>query len=183
MSEAPAAERKALALGGVRVFLDPGTLEAFEARAGERPGPAAGLEPEFRAGAHQGAKAIVLSVTRGCNLACSYCYVRRREGGSGPAAMSRETAARALSLLSPPGPWRVGFFGGEPMLQWDLVREVAGAARRRAASASRRTGRSSPPGAPASSRPSASRSSSRSTGPETSTTRSGGVAGAPAPST
>ncbi len=46
--------------------------------------------------------------------------------------MTLETARKALDLLEPPGPWRVGFFGGEPLLAWDLVREVTELARARA---------------------------------------------------
>jgi uncharacterized protein len=47
--------------------------------------------------------------------------------------MTREVARRALRLLKPPGPWRVSFFGGEPLLAWDLVREATAFARARAA--------------------------------------------------
>ncbi len=46
--------------------------------------------------------------------------------------MTLETARKALDLLEPPGPWRVGFFGGEPLLAWDLVREATELARARA---------------------------------------------------
>jgi len=46
--------------------------------------------------------------------------------------MSREIAARALELLEPPGPWRLGFFGGEPLAAWDAVASAVELARERA---------------------------------------------------
>jgi len=124
--------------GGARMFFDPGTLEAYEAEAPwERAPMAAGLEPEFPQPPASGPRALVLSVTHACNLACRYCYVRAKgaAGGGARGVMSRRTARRALTLLRPPGPWRVGFFGGEPLIAWDLVREVIALARERAENA------------------------------------------------
>ena len=119
--------------GGVRVFLDPGTLEAFAAESeGESAPLSEGLEASFPPPRppRTGPSAICLSVTYACNLACRYCYVRAN--GRPPATMSRETARRAIDLLRPPGPWRIGFFGGEPLVAWDLVREIVESATGRA---------------------------------------------------
>jgi uncharacterized protein len=130
----PAVQRRLheVTFGGEHVFLDPGTLSAFAAESdAERPPVLPCAEPVFPPPRPSGGpSAVCLSITHTCNLACRYCYVRARSPA--PATMSRETARGALSLLRPPGPWRIGFFGGEPMLAWDLLRDVVGLARDRA---------------------------------------------------
>ena len=83
---------------------------------------------------------LTLCVTHDCNLRCAYCYA----GEKRRVAMSRETAARAIDFAldhhlrnRPPGtPFTLGFFGGEPLLEWDLVREADA----RAEAACRRAG-------------------------------------------
>jgi len=121
--------------GGRRVFLDPRTLSAWAADTSwERAPVRAGHDPEFPTRCAPRLGAICLSVTHGCNLACSYCYVRKAHSDDGdtPTVMTREVAARAARLLQGTGPWRVGFFGGEPMLAWDSVMAGVEAARERA---------------------------------------------------
>jgi len=65
---------------------------------------------------------LTLFLDHACNLACSYCY----NGEKFTRTMSRETAFRAVDLvLSMPMPlMQVGFFGGEPMMRFSLMREV-----------------------------------------------------------
>lgn len=61
-----------------------------------------------------------LSITQQCNLACRYCYIDKN-----PATMSLDTAARIVSFMyrvTPPGETMdIGFFGGEPLLELDLI--------------------------------------------------------------
>ena len=71
---------------------------------------------------------IVLNVNTGCNLACTYCY---KEDLAKPAAgkrMNFATAARSIDLLLDAGVQRdrvnVVFFGGEPLTNVPLIREV-----------------------------------------------------------
>jgi uncharacterized protein len=78
---------------------------------------------------------VVLNVTHACNLACGYCFARkagdqrpRTEDQSG--AMPLSVARKALHLLDPGAPVDVAFFGGEPLLAWDLIREILEEARR-----------------------------------------------------
>ncbi|MBD3366622.1 MAG: radical SAM protein [Candidatus Eisenbacteria bacterium] len=82
--------------------------------------------------------ALSLHVTTGCNLRCGYCYLPT---GRPVSAMSLETARRAVDLLMREsfGSDRVSliFFGGEPLLERDLVLEVASYARRRGRDAGR----------------------------------------------
>ena len=62
---------------------------------------------------------VTLCLTHACNLACSYCYGGRKLERHMPA----EVAERALQMVadhdSPS--IEVGFFGGEPLLVFDLV--------------------------------------------------------------
>ena len=64
-----------------------------------------------------------LCITLSCDLACSYCYVRKN-----PARMSLETAGRALDFLFRQTPSHerieIGFFGGEPLLEFQLMKDI-----------------------------------------------------------
>jgi uncharacterized protein len=66
-----------------------------------------------------------LLITQECNLACDYCYVAKK-----PARMTREVAARIVDFMfehTPPDePVYFSFFGGEPLLAFDLVQEFTG---------------------------------------------------------
>ena len=69
---------------------------------------------------------LVLEACHDCNLACSYCFVRNyyRDHGTGN-YMTFATARSAIDrLLNPKGRLSVGFFGGEPLLNMPLIREV-----------------------------------------------------------
>jgi uncharacterized protein len=65
---------------------------------------------------------LTLFVDHACNLACSYCY----NGEKFRKPMSLSTARKAVDLVQGmDSPLRqVSFFGGEPLLQWDLIQEV-----------------------------------------------------------
>ena len=80
---------------------------------------------------------LVLHVTDACNLGCRYCYYGN--GGHGAAAkerMSPETAARAVDfLMAHSGKLKeviIVFFGGEPLLNLDLIRFIVDDARKKA---------------------------------------------------
>ncbi|MFY9975541.1 MAG: radical SAM protein [Chromatiaceae bacterium] len=76
---------------------------------------------------------VTLSLTHRCNLACGYCYA----GHSRKPDMELSTAQRsidtALGSLHAGKTLFLGLFGGEPLLRFDLVREITVYARRRAA--------------------------------------------------
>lgn len=61
-----------------------------------------------------------LCITLRCNLACNYCYVSKNQ-----ATMSLPTARRALDFLfertPPKSKIEIGFFGGEPLLEFPLL--------------------------------------------------------------
>lgn len=73
-------------------------------------------------------KAMCLHVTHDCNLRCKYCFA---DGGdySGPKAlMSAEVGKKALKFLVDHSQNRrnleVDFFGGEPLMNFEVVREL-----------------------------------------------------------
>jgi len=67
-----------------------------------------------------------LHVHTGCNMRCNYCYGRKME----EMAMPMETADKAVriwrDMLRPGDHDKAGvrFFGGEPLLNWPVVRQV-----------------------------------------------------------
>jgi len=68
-------------------------------------------------------------VTSACNLKCAYCLQDRHPGRR----MSEETARRVLDRLlhSRRRELAIGFYGGEPLLAFDLVRRTVEEAERR----------------------------------------------------
>jgi len=73
----------------------------------------------------------VLHVTGACNLRCRYCYV----GEKPSARMTPETARAAVDLAAGESDrhFTISFMGGEPLLEWDLVRGAVEHAERVAA--------------------------------------------------
>ena len=74
-------------------------------------------------------KAICLHVAHGCNLNCEYCFAGKGEyGGADKGLMSLETGKRALDFLVENSSTRrnleVDFFGGEPLLNWEVCKEL-----------------------------------------------------------
>ncbi len=73
-------------------------------------------------------RSVMLMTTYECQLRCDYCRVDR-----GPRRMDERTARRGADLLLSSSARRLilNFFGGEPLLEWDLVRRTALYARER----------------------------------------------------
>ncbi|KZL19900.1 Anaerobic sulfatase-maturating enzyme [Pseudovibrio axinellae] len=71
---------------------------------------------------------IVLNVNTGCNLACSYCYKEDLETPSRGQKMALETAIKSIDLLLKESPdrdsYNIVFFGGEPLSNLSLIRDV-----------------------------------------------------------
>lgn len=82
---------------------------------------------------------IVLNVNTGCNLACTYCYKEDLAIPAKGEKMRFETARQSIDLLFRQGADRdrvnVVFFGGEPLSNMALIREVVPYAETRAAAA------------------------------------------------
>lgn len=73
-------------------------------------------------------KALCLHIAHDCNLACQYCFAQEGEYHGRRALMSYETGQKALDFLVKNSGGRVNlevdFFGGEPLLNWQVVRDL-----------------------------------------------------------
>ncbi len=73
-------------------------------------------------------KAMCLNVSHDCNLRCTYCFAGKGDYSQGRMVMTAETGMRAIDfLLSQSGDrehLEVDFFGGEPLMNFDVVRQV-----------------------------------------------------------
>ncbi|MGC2855812.1 quinohemoprotein amine dehydrogenase maturation protein [Novispirillum sp. DQ9] len=78
---------------------------------------------------------VVLNVNTGCNLSCSYCYKEDLATPAKGRRMDFATAAQAVDLLLAEAAGRdrvnVVFFGGEPLSNMPLIRQVTDYAERR----------------------------------------------------
>jgi len=78
---------------------------------------------------------IVLNVNTGCNLSCTYCYKEDLDVPSEGKRLSLEKALKGIDLLISEGASRdrinVVFFGGEPLSNMKLIRQVTEYAERR----------------------------------------------------
>ena len=79
---------------------------------------------------------LVLNVNTGCNLGCTYCYKEDLQTPARGEKMNFDTASRSVDLLLTQAAERdkvgIVFFGGEPLTNMPLIREVVSYAERRA---------------------------------------------------
>ncbi len=73
-------------------------------------------------------KALCLHIAHDCNLACRYCFAGEGEYRGKRALMSFEVGKKALDfLIASSGSRRnleVDFFGGEPLMNWEVVKQL-----------------------------------------------------------
>jgi len=73
-------------------------------------------------------KALCLHVAHTCNLNCSYCFASQGKYHGDRALMSFEVGKQALDFLVANSGTRtnleVDFFGGEPLMNWDVVKQL-----------------------------------------------------------
>ena len=73
-------------------------------------------------------KAMCLLITMDCNLRCEYCFASQGDYGMGREVMDFETGKRAIDFLLENSADRqnleVDFFGGEPLMKWDVVKQI-----------------------------------------------------------
>lgn len=78
-------------------------------------------------------KALCLHVAHTCNLNCAYCFASQGKYHGERALMSFEVGKRALDFLIENSGTRhnleVDFFGGEPLMNWNVVKELVAYAR------------------------------------------------------
>ncbi len=99
------------------------TPDSFESMAGDLKKKSAGV-----------IKALCLHVAHTCNLNCAYCFASQGKYHGDRAVMSLETAKRALDFLVENSAGRtnleVDFFGGEPLMNFDMIKELVTYARK-----------------------------------------------------
>lgn len=73
-------------------------------------------------------KALCMHIAHDCNLACKYCFAEEGEYHGRRALMSFEVGKKALDFLVANSGNRVNlevdFFGGEPLMNWDVVKQL-----------------------------------------------------------
>ncbi len=78
-------------------------------------------------------KALCLHVAHTCNLNCSYCFASQGKYHGDRALMSFEVGKQALDFLIAHSGTRtnleVDFFGGEPLMNWQVVKDLVAYAR------------------------------------------------------
>ena len=81
-------------------------------------------------------KALCLNVAHECNMSCAYCFAGGRgDYGGGEGLMSLEVGKGAIDFLIKNSLGQktldIDFFGGEPLLNWETVKQITGYARSR----------------------------------------------------
>ena len=98
------------------------TPDTFEPMAGELKARTSGV-----------VKALCLHIAHTCNLNCSYCFASQGKYSGERGIMSLEVGKRALDFLIENSGERhnleVDFFGGEPLMNFDVVKELVAYAR------------------------------------------------------
>ena len=91
------------------------------------------LAGNFKAKSGNVVKALCLHVAHTCNLNCSYCFASQGKYHGERALMSFEVGKQALDFLMENSGTRhnleVDFFGGEPLMNWDVVKQLVAYAR------------------------------------------------------
>ena len=78
-------------------------------------------------------KALCLHVAHTCNLNCTYCFASQGKYHGERAIMSLEVGKQAIDFLIANSGYRVNlevdFFGGEPLMNWEVCKQVVAYAR------------------------------------------------------
>ena len=116
------------------VYMDVNTLDLMQSTKERLPAPIP-VVPQCPLSKNRNLIALSLNVTHACQLRCDYCYLSHfyPEMAS---KMSFETAKKAIDKLfdwkaisetvdsNPKLNYKIGFFGGEPLLNFKLIKEV-----------------------------------------------------------
>ncbi len=78
---------------------------------------------------------MCLNISHDCNLRCEYCFASSGDFGNGRSLMTSETGTRAVEFLIEKSGDRkeleIDFFGGEPLLNFEVLRQIIEYARLR----------------------------------------------------
>lgn len=67
---------------------------------------------------------ITLIIAECCNLACQYCYENHKENSFMSFSTAKKIIDKEMQSIQPDGNVQIEFFGGEPFLNFDLIRQV-----------------------------------------------------------
>lgn len=91
------------------------------------------LAGQFKEKSANVVKALCIHIAHTCNLNCSYCFASQGKYHGDRAVMSFEVGKRAFDFLIENSGTRrnleVDFFGGEPLMNWDVVKQLVEYAR------------------------------------------------------
>lgn len=76
---------------------------------------------------------LTIVLTHACNLGCTYCYAGKKDARTMPESTAHAAIDWALERCG--GELLLGWFGGEPLLRWDLLTRLQAYASERAAAA------------------------------------------------
>jgi len=78
-------------------------------------------------------KALCLNISHDCNMSCEYCFAGKGDYGHEKKLMDEETGMNAINFLVRNSKSRrnleVDFFGGEPLLNFDAVKNIVASTR------------------------------------------------------
>ncbi|MCY1713252.1 thioether cross-link-forming SCIFF peptide maturase [Caproiciproducens galactitolivorans] len=78
-------------------------------------------------------KSLCLNIAHDCNLRCEYCFAAKGDFGRGRMLMPFEVGKKAIDFLIEKSEGRhnleVDFFGGEPLMNFDVVKQIVAYAR------------------------------------------------------
>jgi uncharacterized protein len=105
--------------------LDVQAIDRFAAALGET----SELEADLDVVVAPAPQSLSLNVSSSCNLSCGYCYADRGAFGGAQAktmttAVAQRAVERLLALADPSRPITIGFLGGEPLGNRDLVHAI-----------------------------------------------------------
>lgn len=66
---------------------------------------------------------ITLAITLKCNLACDYCYIQKN-GSTMALSTARKAVNFIFEIVGKSNKADINFFGGEPLLEFDLLKEI-----------------------------------------------------------
>ena len=80
-------------------------------------------------------KSMCMHMAHDCNMRCAYCFASGGKYGMKRELMSYETACAAIDFISAASVGRtnieIDFFGGEPLLDYDVIKQVVDYAKKR----------------------------------------------------
>jgi len=116
-------------VGGKHFCIDSNSLALWELDTPDETVELCPVKPQFQLSPARQVGMLVLESTNACNYRCKYCFNEAYDDRTG--RMSFDTACQAIKTTMPKESLgrgsrapHIGFFGGEPMMNWDLVGRI-----------------------------------------------------------